>query len=205
MSLIDNVTVPEGERGDWEITRFTLTADYLMFQNLRALRDGYGYCEPGAYTKLTCKGRGVVMSDTTAERDGHKRAVWAAKGHVLLNGLGLGMVLGAILRLPQVERVTVVELEQDVIDLVGPHYACDRLEIVKASAFDYQPPKAIRYGAVWHDIWDGISADNLPDMTRLKRKYGRRADWQECWGERLSRKQAREERAYSRIRHWRAA
>jgi hypothetical protein len=39
------------------------------------------------------------------------------------------------------------------------------------------------YGAVWHDIWDNLSVDNLPQMTALKRKYGRRARWQGCWSE----------------------
>jgi hypothetical protein len=43
--------------------------------------------------------------------------------------------------------------------------------------------KGERYGMVWHDIWDSFCGDNLPEMTRLKRKYGRRADWQGCWGE----------------------
>jgi hypothetical protein len=189
MRLIDQVTVPIGERGKWRIEKFTITDRGSELATLRSLwQDGRGSICPGTYTKLVCEGRGIVMSDTPDEMRDHADAVRHARGYVLINGLGLGMVLGAILKKPDVERVTVVELDADVIALVGPHYACDRLEIVNASAFDYEPPRGSRYGAVWHDIWDEICADNLPQMTKLKRKYGRRALWQGCWSEPLCRR-----------------
>lgn len=183
MSLLQQVTIPVGERGKWRISRFVIDDEKAKMSTLRAILSGRGAIPPGVYTQLTCAGRGIVMSDTPDEMRDHSWAVRMADGHVLINGLGIGMVLAAVLRKPEVERVTVVEIDKDVIDLVGPHYACDRLEIVNVSAFDYQPPKGIRYGAVWHDIWDTLCGDNLPEMTRLKRKYGRRTDWQGCWGE----------------------
>ena len=187
--LIDQVTVPAGELGKWRVEKFTVTEEDSKLCALRSLcNNGRGSIHPGTYTKLICEGRGIIMSDTPDEMRDHIEAVRRAKGHVLINGLGLGMVLGAVLKKPEVERVTVVELEPDVIALVSPYYACDRLEIVNASAFEYAPPKYARYGAVWHDIWDEICADNLPQMTKLKRKYGRRALWQGCWSEPLCRR-----------------
>lgn len=157
---------------------------------VRSAMKGRGYIPEGEYTSLTCKGRGIVMSDTPDEMRDHYHAFWKAKGHVLINGLGLGMVLGAILRKPEVEHVTVIEIDPDVIDLVGPHYACGRLTIINVDAFEYVPPKGARFGAAWHDIWDDYCADNLPEMTRLKRRYGRRADWQGCWSESHFRRRA---------------
>ena len=69
-----------------------------------------------------------------------------------------------------------------MIDLVGPSFSHDdRVNIICADAFEWRPPKGVRYNAVWHDIWDDICTDNLPEMTRLHRKYGRRADWQGSW------------------------
>ena len=137
---------------------------------------------PGTYTRLVHERRGVVMSDTPAERRDHVEFVVRAKGHVLINGLGLGMCLAAVLARPEVVRATVVEADPDVVALVGPHYAGDpRVEIVRADAYEYRPPKGVRYGAVWHDIWDTITSENLPGMTRLHRKYGRRAEWQGSW------------------------
>lgn len=187
--MIDAVNVPEGSRGKWTVSKFTVSEEDAKFSALRAAIKGRGYVSAGTYTQLTCQGRGIVMSDTPDERRDHYVAVRMACDHVLINGLGLGMVLGAILKkekmgVKSVSKVTVVELDADVIELVGPTYANDsRVEIVHASAFDYQPPKGVEYGAVWHDVWDSICGDNLPEMTKLKRKYGRRADWQGCWGE----------------------
>lgn len=179
---IPAVVIPEGRRGPWRVEKFTVEQNdpglfYLAVKG-RSLR-------PGTYTRLVHDQRGVVMSDTTAERRDHIGFVLNSRGRVLINGLGLGMCAAAALQRPEVEAVTVVEIDRDVIGLVAPHLNDRRIEIIHASAFDYEPPKGIRYGAVWHDIWDEICADNLPEMHRLHRKYGRRSDWQGSWAREL--------------------
>lgn len=121
------------------------------------------------------------MSDTPQEMRDHYVAVVNARGSCLINGLGLGMVLKAVLKKPEVADVTVVEISSEVLEMVSPHYQDHRVTFVHASAFDYRPPKGKRYAMVWHDIWDFICADNIPEMQRLHRKYGRRADWQGSW------------------------
>jgi len=181
--LISAVTIPPGRSGKWEVSRFVVSEDDEKFSAIRASFKGRGYVRAGEYTKLSCDGRGIVMSDTHDERRDHSFAVHRATGHILINGLGLGMVLAACLRKTEVTKATVIEIEPDVVTLVASHYDDPRVEIINASAFDYIPPKGARYGMVWHDIWDTICADNLPEMTKLKRKYGRRTDWQGCWGE----------------------
>lgn len=180
--MIPSVSVPEGKSGKWSIEKFTIgQEERLSIFNLRLAMHGRSI-PPGTYTRLLCEGRGVIMSDTPAERRDHYSFVRAARGHVLINGLGIGMCLNAALAKPEVTKATVVELDEDVIRLVAPHYLSDpRVEIVHADAYEYAPPKGIRYGAVWHDIWDSICADNLEDMKKLHRKYGRRADWQGSW------------------------
>jgi hypothetical protein len=184
MPLIDSVNIPEGSRGKWTVAKFTVSEQDAKMTALRAAMQGRGYVPAGTYTQLTCQGRGIVMSDTPDERRDHYQAVHRATGHVLINGLGIGMVLAAILKKPDVTKVTVVEVDADVIALVGPSFKDDpRVDIVHASAFDYKPPTDARYGAVWHDIWDDLCGDNLPEMTKLKRKYGQKTKWQGCWGE----------------------
>mgnify|MGYP001557373850 CR=1 FL=1 len=174
--LIPPVSVPEGQRGPWRVDRFEITEEMIKRD---AFRMGRRVPQPGIITRLMHHGE-VVMSDTKAERSDHFAFVMRATGHVLINGLGLGMCLGAVLRKPEVERVTVVEVDDHVIHLVAPTYQGDpRVEIVAASAFDYRPPRGVRYGAVWHDIWTYICTDNLDEMTRLDRIgmrafYGRR-------------------------------
>jgi hypothetical protein len=184
MSIIEQVTVLEGKRGDWAIERFEVTKHDAMMGTISAMQHGRGAISPGIYTRLRHAKRGIVMSDTPDEMRDHYSIVCNAKDHVLLNGLGIGMVLAAVLKRVSVQRVTVIEKDADVIALAGPHYAADkRVEIICADAFEWQPPKGTRYGAAWHDIWDDLCGDNLPEMTKLKRKYGRRVDWQGCWGE----------------------
>ena len=43
------------------------------------------------------------------------------RGHVVVAGLGLGLIVHTLAACPDVERVTVVEVEPDVITLVQPH------------------------------------------------------------------------------------
>lgn len=175
------VSVPAGESGDWKVEKFSISEE-----KSRNALSSYG-CRapaPGEYTRLVCKGRGTVMSDTGAEMRDHLEPVRRATGHILIHGLGLGMVLFNSMMKKRVERATVIELSADVIKLVGPHYQMmygDRLDVIQADAMKWKPPKGVRYGMVWHDIWDAITTDNLPEMKFLHRRYGRLCDWQSSW------------------------
>lgn len=185
MGILDTRSiVPVGESGAWCVEKFTTTPREVSTFNLRESIHGTNrHVEPGSYTRLVrlggWRGRTVVMSDTRAELLDHYDFVRQATGHVLINGLGLGLCLQMVLAKDDVKRVTVVERSRDVIRLTWPTFMEEpRAGIYHASAFDWQPPRGIRYGAVWHDIWDYICADNLPEMKALHRKYGRRTDWQ---------------------------
>lgn len=181
--MIEAVQIPEGKRGPWSVQRFSVSEREAKMSQLQAIMHGRGYVPPGTYTQLLHERRGIVMSDTPDEMRDHRGFVYQAKGQVLINGLGLGMALAAILKKPEVKGVTVIEIDPDVIALVGPAFVGDRVAIINADAFLFQPPKGERYNVAWHDIWDDICGDNLAQMTTLKRKYGRRVDWQGCWCE----------------------
>lgn len=175
--------IPEGTSGNWQVEHFTVTEDDIRIFNMRCAFQPGGYrrmMEPGTYERLM-RGRHVVMSNTPAEKGDYRWFVYKATGRVLLNGLGLGCVLRDLLDKPDIENVTVIEKSPDVIALVAPHIIDHRVTIIEADAFEWKPPKGVRYDAVWHDIWDDICADNLPEMHTLHRKYGRRADYQESW------------------------
>lgn len=176
-------TIPEGSSGDWRVEKFSVTKDEIKIFNMRCMFQPGGASRmmiPGDYTKLTRNGI-VVMSDTPAELRDHWEPVWKASGNCLINGLGLGIILAACLAKDDVESVTVIEKSSDVIALTAPHFDDHRVKIIQADAYTWQPPKSQRYNIVWHDIWDYICGDNLPEMTKLHRKYGRRADWQGSW------------------------
>jgi len=116
--LIPKITVPEGVKGDVVIGRFSVDD---QMSDMSRIIDGSRYVKPGDYTRLEI-GDAVVMSDTQAERRDHIDPVREARGRCLVAGLGLGVVVQAMLLKWEVDHVTIVEKNQDVIDLVAPHY-----------------------------------------------------------------------------------
>lgn len=184
------VDVPEGQSGPWAVKKFTVSKKDADFNNTRAMFSfggGGRDIMPGEYTKLV-RNDATIMSDTPAEIRDHMKFVKIASlgGHILINGLGLGWAVEALLNADRVKTITVIEKSKDVIDLVKQHYydKCPKdkhLIIVHADAFEYKPQKGQRYSAVWHDIWDNICGDNIEDMKKLHRKYGKRTDWQGSW------------------------
>lgn len=184
--VINKVWIPEGKEDGWEVVRFTVTEEEEKRASLRAVISFSSrgrYVPAGYYTALKHHGE-IIMSDTPDEMRDFMGAIYKARGNCLINGLGLGVLLQAILEKDEVKHVTVIEKEKAVINLVGNFFQekyGERVEIVEADAFDYKPPKGVHYDMVWHDIWDNICVTNLPEMHKLHRKYGRRCTWQGSW------------------------
>jgi len=182
------VAVPEGVRGDWAVSRFTIAKETpgALYYALHGRP-----IDPGTYTRLTRGGNGrenVIMSDTPAEVRDHWDILYRLRSagpdtRVLIHGLGLGMVLGVGLHNCNIAHVDVLEIAPEVIRLVGPTYTHDpRVTIHEGDAFTYQWPKGQRWNIVWHDIWSTLCTDNLEEMGKLHRRFGRRCDWQGSWG-----------------------
>lgn len=179
-----DVIAPNGKSGKWEISDIEVSKFESMMSGMRS---AVHYCPAGTYKRLTCGG-GIVMSNTPMELRTNAQFVRRAKGHVHINGLGLGVVLLAVLLKPEVESVTVVEKSEDVINLVAPSFAhFAKLTIIQGDALEYKPPSKKKFGAVWHDIWNDICGDNLEDMKLLHRRWGRRTEWQGSWSRDLIR------------------
>lgn len=177
------VNVPEGVSGAWKVERFVVSEEAEKIERLRSIFNGSRYVPAGIYTWLKCSGH-TIMSDTPDEIRDHIIAISKARGAVLINGLGLGVVLQAMARKPEVDKVIVIEKSPDVIALVAPYCTSlfgDKIEIIEGDAFNFKPVNGSRFCVVWHDIWNDICSDNLEDMKRLHRKYGRYTDWQGSW------------------------
>lgn len=189
--------IPEGETEHWKVERFTVSAEDEKLGAMRAMV-GFGgggrYVPEGTYTRLIRKNagsfHGPMMSDTPDELRDHFEPLYQARGVCLVSGLGLGCVVKGMLEKRDkeggyaVQRVIVLEVEADVIKLVGTHLKeryGDRLEIRCHDALKYVPPSGEHYNVVWHDIWPDICVDNLKTMGTLHRKYGRRCEWQGSW------------------------
>lgn len=182
--VIPRSELPEASKGDWSIQRFTISEAEAARENLHYMEAGSmrRMVKPGTYTRLvryTPTGDVVVMSDTDAEIRDHQHFVWKAEGNVLVTGLGLGLVVNALLLKPAVEHVTVVEISDDVIYLVAPYlwqaHGHERLYIDQGDAFHWLPPwKNEKFDYAWHDIWTDINPDNLPQIRWLKQHYANR-------------------------------
>lgn len=177
------VIVPDGVCGEWRVETFTVSEKEAQRTKMyAAIRMDYTeYVPVGSYVRLL-RGECVIMSNTPYEINTNSHFVRLARGRVLINGLGLGMVLHAVLQKPEVEHVTVVENCAEVIALAWPSFSGNsRAELVQANAFAHKPPKGVYYDFVWHDVWDNVCATNLVEMATLHRKYARKCGWQDSW------------------------
>jgi len=179
-----------GTVGTATISDFTLSEEQAKLHNLReALHYSNRRVHPGTYTRLNIKGQGLVMSSTPAEVGDAFGFMCDAHGRVLIMGLGLGVVVqGLMERSPSkwvkpVSHIMVVELNPDVISLVGPplleRYA-EQLTIIQADALEWNP-RGITFDCAWFDIWQDICGDNKPEYMKLFRRWGRRVKMKQAW------------------------
>lgn len=116
------------------------------------------------------------MSITPNEIETMKEAVDKGFGKVLTFGLGLGYYAYMVSQKDNVERVTVVENNQDVIDLfnqwVLPQFrkAQKKIKIVKADAFEYAREQMAngKYDFVFIDLWHDVS-DGIDSYLKMKK------------------------------------
>lgn len=182
--------VPEGAKGLAKVEHFKVTQQESDFTRMRSAfgrRDEY--VPAGDYVRLYV-GHTLMMTDTEMERSSNTNVVNAAKGDVLIAGLGVGMILVPILRKADVKTVTVVEKFQDVVDLVDPavrkavsEAEAKKLSVVTADVFTWEPPKGQKWDCIYFDIWPNICVDNLEEMARLHRRFARRKRTKESWME----------------------
>jgi hypothetical protein len=159
-----------------EITHFEIDQKGATRYNLSLMFSGQGRraVEEGKYTRLTANGR-LQMTDTPAEKRDHAEVVSVATGHCLVTGLGLGMVADAMADKHEVSKVTVIEINPDVIALVEPHLRNrHKIEVICADAHEWELPKGVRWDVIWHDIWPEVSLDDCESRNKLSRKFARR-------------------------------
>jgi hypothetical protein len=173
--------IPEGKQGVAEIKHISISESEARLDSLRSAIKGVGHhaVEAGSFCQLLVNG-GVMMSDTRHEQRSNLGLIWNAKGHVLVAGLGIGMVIVPLLASPDVTRVTVIEKHDDVRALVEAPLReylgkdSERLEVVTSDVFEYKAPKGVKYDTIYFDIWPDICTDNLDEMSTLHRKFARR-------------------------------
>ena len=115
------------------------------------------------------------MTVTPNEIETMRTPIESSSGKVLTLGLGLGYFAFRVSEKAEVESVTVVERDKDVIELFHefilpqfPH--AHKIEIVQADALEFMkaPDIASRFDYIFADLWHDQS-DGLPLYLQLRR------------------------------------
>ena len=168
-----NIRFPNVRKGSWELRNDVLKPfqpfiwdDIHPDEQLRELPPLGYFTEEFSYPVVLEDGREWMLV-TPNEVETIRPAVKAAHGQVVTFGLGLGYFPYMASLKPEVEQVTVVELDERVIDLFStyilPQFPYpEKVRLVCMDAFDYldrvMPGEVFdyAYADIWHDAGDGV-------------------------------------------------
>lgn len=163
MTYINQIQIPEGQRGTYAIEHFTHPAnEKLDTSTARTWLIGGQKNSPVIYDHPTTwhrlvYGGGVWMTDLPIEQQQHRNTLQGMKGDVLVGGLGLGLAVNWLAAREEVKSVTVVEISKEVTDLVAPHLRDPRgiVRIVHADLLKYLKAERGKRRLDWafYDIW----------------------------------------------------
>ena len=173
--------VPEyrpGEYGEWILEEINTPITRGYFTSYQSVTNNY----------RLCRGNTLWMSLTPMELESQSHHVLAAKGHTVLMGLGMGLLLYNVLLNNDVEKVTVIENDPDVIELfhqiTNPTawQNWDKVSIIVGDALNWIPSETVDYLAV--DIWPALGDENLrPNGQKIQQNV--RAKQVALWGQEL--------------------
>lgn len=135
-----------GTFGEWELKKFNLP-----------LARGYfsGMTVPKNDNYLLMKGNSIWMSITPMEIDSQSMFIAAAKGTVVAGGLGMGWTIYNMAMKPEVDEVTVYEIDEQVIEI-----------FFQTSDFDNWPCKD-KINIIRHDVKDPMILDEPVDLLYM--------------------------------------
>jgi len=138
----------------------------------------------------SARGAEAWMAMLPSEIESQEVGLSGASGHTLVFGLGMGWLAANAALLPEVERVSVVERDPDIIALAHssgvfeqlPEAARRKLDIIQADAFDWVPSAPV--DNMQADIWLTLAEDGkLAAVRRMQRNVGARRLY--FWGQEL--------------------
>ena len=184
---LQTVRFPRKTRGRWKLDTMKYQPYELFVRDeLLMMPDGreiprLGYFDrETAYPAVLEDGR-EWMTVTPNEIATMEEAVRRANGHVVAMGLGLGYFAFRASEKPEVERVTVVERDPDVIalfqeELLPQFPNGEKITVVQDDAFTFAEKRLPDFGAdfvfvdLWHDTADG--AEMYLRMKKFERRTG---------------------------------
>lgn len=121
----------------------------------------------------------IVMEDSRYELRKHLPIWIAARGRVLVTGLGLGCVVRGLLAKPDVDQIDVVEIDDDILRVIGPEFAKNpRVNLHHGDALKIDLPG--KFDFAWHDLWkegDGLQRLHAKLFIKYLRQCGPQGAW----------------------------
>ncbi|HEX8126069.1 MAG TPA: hypothetical protein VF548_10850 [Allosphingosinicella sp.] len=136
------------------------------------------------------RGSDTWMSLMPVEIESQQIGIDCAEGRVAVLGLGLGWAAALCALRPEVESVTVVEIDPGLVALHGelglferlPGGAGAKVTIVEADAFDWRPDRPV--DLLMPDIWlPLVGGDRIAEVRRMQSNVG--AGRVYFWGQEL--------------------
>ena len=169
--------IGQGSSGGWSV-------EHIVIKNKRSPRPlacGLEDAPPGAYTLLRDPLGGVNMCDSPTLIEDQREVVQGAAGHIVVCGLGLGVVVNMLLDVEEVTRVTIIENSHAVARLILPTYTTDdRVRAIMGDAENLSLEylrKLPRIDRVWLDIWPTDEENTLDDRWNSIRQWSQVCDW----------------------------
>lgn len=183
--------------GDVSIESFEVTNNDAMLFNLRNIENPVCYISPNKYIKLIIANN-LVMSDTPYERITNQKFVNNAHGNVLIGGLGIGLLIKALL--PKLENgeirhISIWEKNEQLILLwnMARQYLPihDKISIFNYDVFEYKRMRNQLKGmfdCIYIDIWNHLDKTAYEQMKHFRRVFKPFLNvtnpnaFIECWG-----------------------
>lgn len=177
-------TMPNGEFGPWVIATETAAMFARDFLGFPSGDEPLPYTVLGRMTLATMHQPygDIVMEDSPREIRRHLPLLLAARGRVLVSGLGLGCVVRGLLAKPEVEHITVMELDPHILAAVGPEFEGNpRVWLREGDALTLQWSPHAWWDFAWHDVWTeegSLDVLHAELLARYEKHCGRQGAWQ---------------------------
>jgi len=157
---------------------------------LQFYKDGIGMCRcvfdtPYKTVTLTelCNGEEETwMSDTPLEYETNQKAIKLARGDVLECGLGIGLFTYYASKKNEVKSITIIEENQNIIDLVYPAIQNKKTKIINAKAKPFIKHTSQRFDVVHVDIWESVMPyKQIDPMLKLSKRILKPNGVVTCW------------------------
>jgi hypothetical protein len=138
----------------------------------------------------SARGADAWMAMMPSEIESQEVGLSAATGHTLVFGLGMGWLAANAALRPEVERVSVVERDPEIIALAQvtgvfeqlPESARRKIRVIQANALEWMPSETV--DCMQADIWLTLAeAGKLEAVRRMQRNVGARLIY--FWGQEM--------------------